>query len=134
MIISANEWAKYVKGLSAVNKEATDQIAKFLGRGFDYNNPEDMKRLVSYAYGISTKYGEAAAELACQMYDAIGLASDMILDAAVPAERVVQRIREAHLEDARLQPAVEEPLRRHDDADLLVRHAIGIRPRCDGHP
>ena len=86
MIISANEWAKYVKGLSAVNKEATDQIAKFLGRGFDYNNPEDMKRLVSYAYGISTKYGEAAAELACQMYDAIGLASDMILDAAVPAE------------------------------------------------
>lgn len=86
MIISANEWAKYVKGLSAVNKEATDQVAKFLGRGFDYNNPEDMKQLVSYAYGISTKYGEAAAELACQMYDAVGLASGMILEAAVPAE------------------------------------------------
>lgn len=86
MTISAKAWANYVKALSKVNKDATDKLATFLKNGFDYNSPEDMRKLVSYAYGISTKYGEAAAELACQMYDAVGLASGLILDPAIPAE------------------------------------------------
>lgn len=86
MNISANTWAKYIKALSKVNTEATSKLAEYLEKGFDYNNPEDMRKLVSYAYGISTKYGEAAAELACQMYDAVGLASGLLLEPAIPAE------------------------------------------------
>lgn len=86
MNVSANTWAKYVKALSKVNNEATSRLAEYLERGFNYNNPEDMRKLVSYAYGISTKYGEAAAELACQMYDAVGLASGLLLEPAIPAE------------------------------------------------
>lgn len=47
------------------------------------NNPET---LVEYAYGISTKYGEAAAALACEMYDAIAEASGAPAAPAIPAE------------------------------------------------
>lgn len=86
MTISAESWHKYVEALYKVNSKASEELNKMLGRGFNYNNPEDMKRLVDYAYGISTKYGEAAAELACQMYDAVGLASGMLLEPATPAE------------------------------------------------
>ena len=86
MTISAQSWQKYVNALFKVSESATKDLATFLGSNFDYNNPEEMKRLVSYAYGISTKYGEAAAELACQMYDAMGLASGEMLDPAMPAD------------------------------------------------
>lgn len=85
MTISAESWVKYVTSLSKINKAATDELSKYIQRGFNASNPEDMKQLISYAYGISTKYGEAAAELACQMYDAVGLASGMLLDPAIPA-------------------------------------------------
>ena len=47
------------------------------------NNPET---LVEYAYGISTKYGEAAAALACEMYDAVAEASGASILPAVPAD------------------------------------------------
>ena len=86
MTISAESWVKYINALSKVNEAATNELSKFINAGFSYSNPEDMRRLIGYAYGISTKYGEAAAELACQMYDAIGLASGMLLEPAVPAE------------------------------------------------
>lgn len=86
MTVSTDSWVKYVNALSKVNESATNELAKFIKAGFDYGNPEDMKRLISYAYGISTKYGEAAAELACQMYDAMGLASGMLLEPAMPAD------------------------------------------------
>jgi hypothetical protein len=41
---------------------------------------------VRYAYGICTQYGEAAAELACQMYDAAAAASNANAPPAEPAE------------------------------------------------
>lgn len=88
MTISGEAWTKYVRALSQVNTEATNQMHKFFTQYgiFDPNNAEGMKQLVRYAYGISTKYGEAAAELACQMYDACGLASGLFLEPAIPAE------------------------------------------------
>lgn len=86
MTISAESWVKYINALSKVNEAATNELAKFIDAGFSYSNPDDMRRLIAYAYGVSTKYGEAAAELACQMYDAVGLASGMLLEPAAPAE------------------------------------------------
>ena len=84
-------WVKYVNRLSAIDKTATDKIAEFLadfnqlgGSNFDYGNPKHMQALIDYAYGVSTTYGEAAAALACEMYDAVGLGSGMFLEPAVP--------------------------------------------------
>lgn len=93
MQISSASWVKYVNGLYGIEKEATDKVGKFVqyfskveGVSFDFENPEHIKKLIDYAYGISTKYGEAAAALACEMYDAVGLASGLFLEPAVPVD------------------------------------------------
>ena len=46
----------------------------------------DPAAIIEYAYGISTKYGEAAAALACEMYDAVAEASGVNLNPAIPAD------------------------------------------------
>lgn len=77
-------WVKYVNRLSAIDKLATDKMGEVIGSiaNFDFGNPEHMAVLIYEAYRISTTYGEAAATLAAEMYDAIGLASGMFLDPA----------------------------------------------------
>lgn len=81
-------WSDYVKKLSNIDAEATKKIADYIAdfSGFSYDNPQHMRSLINYAYGISTKYGEGAAALACEMYDAIGLASGLYLNPAEPAD------------------------------------------------
>lgn len=81
-------WANYVKRLGKLDTEATKKVGEYIGSipGFSFTNPEDMNKLVAYAYGISAKYGEGAAALACEMYDAIGIASGQILPPAEPAD------------------------------------------------
>lgn len=46
---------------------------------------EDTNALIDYAYALATKYGEGAAELACQMYDAIAEVQNVLVPAAEPA-------------------------------------------------
>lgn len=77
-------WVKYVNRLSAIDKLATDKMGEVISSiaNFDFGNPEHMAVLIYEAYRISTTYGEAAATLAAEMYDAIGLASGMFLDPA----------------------------------------------------
>lgn len=81
-------WANYVKRLGKLDTEATKKVGEYIGSipGFSFTNPEDMNKLVAYAYGISAQYGEGAAALACEMYDAIGIASGQILPPAEPAD------------------------------------------------
>ena len=88
MQISTRAWVDYVNKLSKLDETATKKIAAFITnfKGFSYDNAAHMKALIDYAYGISTVYGEGAAALACEMYDAVGLASGVFLEPAVPAE------------------------------------------------
>ncbi len=81
-------WANYVRRLEKLDTEATKKVGEYIGSitGFHFTDPEDMNKLVAYAYGISSKYGEGAAALACEMYDAIGIASGQILPPAEPAD------------------------------------------------
>ena len=81
-------WVKFVNRMSQLDTEATKKVGDFITNfaNFSFENPEHMRQLILYAYGISTKYGEAAAALACEMYDAIGLASGIFLAPAEPAE------------------------------------------------
>lgn len=81
-------WVKYVTRLSAIDKAATTRLGEMVGQipNFSFDNPEHMALLVSEAYAVSNVYGEAAATLAAEMYDAIGLASGMFLDPAELAE------------------------------------------------
>ena len=91
MTISSKAWIKYVNEMKKLDDTASDKVAKFItqfksnyGQTFSYQNPSHMKALVNYSYGISTKFGEGATALACEMYDAIGIESGLFLEAAEP--------------------------------------------------
>lgn len=81
-------WANYVNKLSKLDTTATEKVGAWLNRypNFSFSNADDMQKLIRYAYGISTRYGEGAAALACEMYDAVGLASGLFLEPAEPAD------------------------------------------------
>lgn len=86
MTISNESWRKFIDDLRKVNDEAATKMVAFLKTVEDWNSQIGRQAILDYAFGLSTVYGEAAAELACEMYDAMGVLSGMSLPAAVPAE------------------------------------------------
>ena len=85
MLISSSVWSKYIRRLAAVSNKAADEARRFIeARGGI--NVVDRFELIDFAYGLSTKYGEAAAALAVEMYDAIAIADGATVPAALPAE------------------------------------------------
>ena len=84
MKISKKDWQKYIAKLRNVNERAADRIAEYI-RTHDISTEEGLKALLDYSYAVATEYGEAATELACQMYDAVAQASGVNVPAAEPA-------------------------------------------------
>ena len=84
MIIPQGAWDEYIASLSKVNSEATERVRKYI-ESHEIENRDDLSRLVDYAYGIATYYGEAAAELAAEMYDVLAEISGAEVDPAEPA-------------------------------------------------
>ena len=81
MNISAKDWDAYVKTLRLLSDTAANKLQAYINKyGID-----DATAIAEYAHALITKYGEGSAELACQMYDAIGQAEGVILPSAVPA-------------------------------------------------
>lgn len=86
MIISEATWkVKYIGRLRKINDAAADKMRQYLQK-HSIVTLQDWNALIDYAYGISTKYGEAAGAIACEFYDATAKASGLILPAATPAE------------------------------------------------
>lgn len=85
MRISSKVWDKYVADLRKINDKAAELVAAYYTAHPPITNAA-LDGLIAYCYGIATKYGEAAAELTAQMYDAVALADGRILEAAFPAE------------------------------------------------
>jgi len=84
MTITRKVWNKYISDLRKINEEAARLADKYLTT-HDVLTPEGTDALIGYCYALATKYGEAAAALAAEMYDALALASGQTLEAAVPA-------------------------------------------------
>lgn len=83
--ISQIQWKRYIARLRRINDTAAEEYRTLIIDKGGYGNIERQK-LIDYAYGISTKYGEASAALSAQMYDAIAELSGVSIPAAVPAE------------------------------------------------
>ncbi len=81
MKISQRDWNNYKNRLAKLSQKAADEMQAYV----DKNGLEDRDAIIAYAYGLSTKYGEGAAELACQMYDETAAASRVSVRAAEPA-------------------------------------------------
>lgn len=84
MRISTKAWDKYIRKLSAIDNKAASLIKRYIDEyGLD---DTDTEALIEYAYKVSSRYGQAAAAAACDMYDAIAAAQGASVAAAVPAE------------------------------------------------
>ena len=85
MEISKKSWQKYINSLRKINDSAADAVKNFLAdHGFPTNR-EELNALLDFAYSVAVTYGEAAAELAAEMYDAMVMLSGVTLPTAVPA-------------------------------------------------
>lgn len=91
MTVSLDEWVKYRDLLAKLSQKAADEFrdavwsasGRWGGVGLA-NIPRN--ELIEFAYALATKYGEGAAALACEYYDAMAELSGAYLPAAVPAE------------------------------------------------
>lgn len=84
MKISKKDWQNYINKLRKINEKAADKVVEYM-QTHDYSTSEGMKALITYAHAVATKYGEGAAELSCQMYDAIAEVAGVYVPLAEPA-------------------------------------------------
>ena len=81
MEIRQSDWQDYINRLSAVNQRASERMQTWM----DEHPTAPADQTVGTAYALSTGYGEAAGELACEMYDEIAAAQRARVPAAEPA-------------------------------------------------
>ena len=84
MDITAEAWQTFIRKLRRVNEAASKKILDYL-TAHPVQSYADRQRIIEYAYLTAIKYGEGAAALACQMYDAIAAGSNAAVPSAVPA-------------------------------------------------
>ena len=101
MKISKKVWNKYIKNLHMLNEEAANMITAYVA-AHDVDSEEGMAALIAYSFAIATKYGEGAAALSAQMYDAIATASGKHLPPAVPAQTASYNTTARTVQGARL--------------------------------
>ena len=68
MKITTQAWETYIRRLAKLNEKAAQLMAEYLAA----HGTADTEALIDYAAALVQKYGEGSAELACQMYDAMG--------------------------------------------------------------
>ena len=81
MRISGSDWDRYIRALKEVNRQAADAMQGWM----DSNPGATADELIRTAYLLSGRYGEAAASLACEMYDATADAQGAAVPPAEPA-------------------------------------------------
>ena len=136
--ITQAQWKKYISRLRQINDTAADEFREYVISQGGYANI-DRQRLIDFAYGISTKYGEASAALSAEMYDAVAELSGVTVPAAVPAETATRAevsktvngiIKNTH-SDAVLAQGVGK-LVKQAGADTILSNAYRDRPKGKG--
>ena len=84
MTVRNGYWAKYLELLGSINQSARTQFLNYFV-SVDYQSPAGRQAVIDFAFALVTKYGEASAEAACQLYDAIAEATGVSVPPAVPA-------------------------------------------------
>lgn len=124
MEIPRKLWNAYVKKLRSINSKAADAMRGWI----ETNGYDSVEELVYWASGLTQKYGEAAAALACEMYDEIALASGVSIPAAVAADvfdtyYVNKAVREKLLEAPVEIPSLVGRMVKQASADTMLKNA-----------
>lgn len=77
--IKEQSWKKYTDTLKNLSDTASDRLKEYILAG------HTEQEILDYAYAIVTQYGEASAEMACVMYEALAEYSGAPVAAAEPA-------------------------------------------------
>lgn len=85
MKITEADWKKYREKQTSLSETASSKMLDWLESKGGYTNV-DNSDLISYAYALSTKFGEGAASLAAQMYDDVARVSKVTVPSAEVAE------------------------------------------------
>lgn len=88
MQIPRAAWNNYIKRLSLVSTTASALMAAYINKNGLPETSSQRKAFLDYANALTVKYGEGAAELACEMYDALAALEGVLIPAAEPAEIV----------------------------------------------
>lgn len=85
MIISETTWReKFIARLRKINEAAVATVQEYL-TSHSLITLQDWNALIDYAYSVSSAYGESAASIACEFYDALAAASNANIPSAEPA-------------------------------------------------
>lgn len=87
MIITHDMWRKYIKVLREIDEKAAADMVKYVNtvKSRGLQGEDAANALIEYGYVLATKYGEASAALACEMYDAMALLQGASVPPAMPA-------------------------------------------------
>lgn len=130
MQISQADWNKYRKKQASLCEKAADKMVEWLESKGGYINI-NTNEIVSYAYALSTKYGEGTASLAAQMYDDIARVSKKELPSAEVAQtaslgeikRAVNAVTENVTTDKNVASVVSKSVKQAG-ADTMLKNAI----------
>lgn len=81
-MIAMHDWERYIARLKKISDKAAAEMQAYVDR-FGFGN---TTAIINHAYALATRYGEAAATAACDMYDAVAAVSRVSVPAAIPAE------------------------------------------------
>lgn len=129
-MISAADWQRYVDRLAAIDERAARAMREFIR----INGIQNTQALIEYAYAIATKYGEASAALAAEMYDAIAETAPQIIALAEVAStatieevaETVNGILETSVNENSIAGGVSRLVKRAG-ADTIIQNAVRDR-------
>lgn len=125
MKISTKSWLNYINKMSKISNTAADLMQKWIQK----NGFANDKALLDYAYALSAHYGEAIAELSCQMYEATASAQKASIPSAEPAEvpeygEVAKAVHGTMKQHQSLVPSTIGRLVKQVGADTTLKNAI----------
>lgn len=85
MDVSQADWIKYKDELAAISEKAAQNLETWLTWKGGYQNVS-KKDLIDMAYALATRYGEATASLAAEMYDETAALSGVSVASAEVAD------------------------------------------------
>lgn len=124
MEISEKAWNAYIKKLSRIRDKSTQMMDAWIQK----NGIEDVDAMVEYGRYLTDRYGAAASELSCEMYDEIAERAGVVLPPAVPAQPLtmeqIEKILRGALKQSQLlvAPAVGTEVKR-SGADTIINNA-----------
>lgn len=136
MIITDKQWNRYISILRELNNKAAEEMIRYLSKldvrmsdGDIILSTPSRRSLINYAYGLATKYGEGAAAAAAEFYDAIALASEVVVPPAVPAktatyDEVAKAVNGTLKQSPELVPSAVSRLVKTAGVDTTMQNAI----------